>query len=219
MTPAGTHTWSTIHTEVQYTTMSQGNPKGSLLEKQAGCVHSDKHAHSPCWRKFHPRIWSGYQTLCCRRLQCIHGVCGQVRQNGQQLWNCLQNMEVDQETVFSPNRHDHSKRISYKQVVVAKWCTKISVKFSFVNWLSIHKRKMWQLVAFQGTDQVQLRPSSWLEVKHSEHWPSKGKIWRCCMCSLHKQTWSMLYFCWKCDDGLCIVNCFEKWHTRLNLSN
>ena len=117
MTPAGTHTWSTIHTEVQYTTMSQGNPKGSLLEKQAGCVHSDKHAHSPCWRKFHPRIWSGYQTLCCRRLQCIHGVCGQVRQNGQQLWNCLQNMEVDQKTIFSPNRHDHSQRISNTQVV------------------------------------------------------------------------------------------------------
>jgi len=27
--------------------------------------------------------------------------------------NCPQNMEVDQETVFSCNRHDHSKRISY----------------------------------------------------------------------------------------------------------
>jgi hypothetical protein len=26
-------------------------------------------------------------------------------------------MEVDQETVFSPDRHDHSKRTSYTQVV------------------------------------------------------------------------------------------------------
>ena len=75
-------------------------PKEHLLERQAGCVHSDKHACSPCWRKFHPWIWPGYQTSCCGRLQCIHGVCGQVRQNGQQLWNCPQSMEVDQETVF-----------------------------------------------------------------------------------------------------------------------
>jgi len=50
------------------------------------------------------------------------GVCGQVRQNGQQLWNCPQNMEVDQETVFSPNRHDHSKRISKSSVVCVR-CT------------------------------------------------------------------------------------------------
>jgi len=27
--------------------MSQGNPKGCSLERQAGCVHSDKHARSP----------------------------------------------------------------------------------------------------------------------------------------------------------------------------
>ena len=96
---------------------SQGNPKGCSLERQAGCVHSDKHARSPYWRKFHPRIWPGYQTSCCRRLQCVHEVCGQVRQNGQQLWNCPQNMEVDQKTVFSPNRHDNSQRISNTQVV------------------------------------------------------------------------------------------------------
>jgi len=80
--------------------MSQGNPKGCSLERQAGWVHSVKHACSPCWRKFHSRIWPGYQTSCCRRLQCLHGVCGKVRQNGQQLWNCPQNMEVDQESVF-----------------------------------------------------------------------------------------------------------------------
>ena len=27
---------------------SQGNPKGRSLERQSGCVHSDKHARSPC---------------------------------------------------------------------------------------------------------------------------------------------------------------------------
>ena len=85
-------------------------------------VYIVKHARSPCCRKFHPRIWPGYQTSCCRRLQCLHEVCGQVRQNGQQLWNCPQNVEVDQETVFSPNRHDHSKRISKSSVVCVR-CT------------------------------------------------------------------------------------------------
>jgi hypothetical protein len=55
---------------------------------------------------------------------------------------------------------------------------------NFGKWLSIHKRKMWQLVAFQGADQVQMR---------------------CRVCSLHKQTWSTLYFCRKWDVGLCVA--------------
>jgi len=45
-----------------------------------------------------------------------------------------------------------------------------------------------------------------LEVQHSQHWPSKGKQWQCRVCSLHKQTRSTLYFCRKCDVGLCVVN-------------
>ena len=49
---------------------------------------------------------------------------------------------------------------------------------------------------------------SQLEVKHSQHWPAKGKQRWCCVCSPQKQTWSTLYFCRKCDVGLCIVNCF-----------
>ena len=56
-----------------------------------------------------------------------------------------------------------------------------------------------------------------LEVKHSQHWPSKGKQRRCRVCSLKKQTRTTLYFCNKCDVGLCVVNCFEKWHTQVNL--
>jgi hypothetical protein len=60
---------------------------------------------------------------------------------------------------------------------------------------------------------------SQLEVKHSQHWPSKGKPQRCRVCPLHKKT-STLYFCRKCDVGLCVVDCFEKWHTcELQLLN
>ena len=57
-----------------------------------------------------------------------------------------------------------------------------------------------------------------LEVKHSQHWRSKGKQRRCHVCSLQKETKTTLYFCRKCDAGLCVVNCFEKWHTHVNLS-
>ena len=30
-------------------------------------------------------------------------------------------------------------------------------------------------------------------------------------------TGNTLYFCAKCDVGLCIVECFERWHTRVNV--
>jgi len=56
-----------------------------------------------------------------------------------------------------------------------------------------------------------------LEVRHSQHWPYKGKRRRCRVCSLAKQIQYTWYFCRKCDVGLCIGNCFEKWHTRVNV--
>ena len=37
------------------------------------------------------------------------------------------------------------------------------------------------------------------------------------MCSLKKQAQSTLYFCGKRNVCLCIANCFEKWHTLVNL--
>jgi len=78
-------------------------------------------------------------------------------------------------------------------------------------------------VTASGTSRGRPSPNesqlSRLEVKHSQHWPSKGKQRRCRMCSLQKQTQSKLYFCRKCDVGLCVVNCFEKWHTHVNLSH
>ena len=57
-----------------------------------------------------------------------------------------------------------------------------------------------------------------LEVKHSQHWPAKGKRRRCRVCSLRKQTATTHYYCKKCDVGLCIEECFEMWHTRLDFS-
>jgi len=77
-------------------------------------------------------------------------------------------------------------------------------------------------VRASGTSQGRPSPAasqhSRLELKHSQHWPSKGKQRRCHMCSLRKQTRRTLYFCKKCDVGLCIVNCFKKWHSSVNLS-
>jgi len=55
-----------------------------------------------------------------------------------------------------------------------------------------------------------------LEVKHSQHWPSKGKC-RCRVCAMKNERGSTLYFCAKCDVGLCIVDCFERWHMRVNV--
>lgn len=53
-----------------------------------------------------------------------------------------------------------------------------------------------------------------LEMKHSKHWPAKGKgIRRCRMCSVGQKLKRTLYYCQKCDVGLCIVDCFAKWHT------
>ena len=90
-----------------------------------------------------------------------------------------------------------------------------------VRQLIIHSQE--ENVTGSGTPRGRPSPTvsqlSQLEVKHSQHWPSKGKRQWCRVCSLQKQTWSMLYFCRKCYVGLYIVNCFEKWHTGVNLSH
>jgi hypothetical protein len=72
-------------------------------------------------------------------------------------------------------------------------------------------------VTVRGVSRGRLSPSasqlSSLEVKHSQHWPSKGKQSRCSVCSLKKNTRSTLYYFKKGDVGLCILDCFEKRHT------
>jgi hypothetical protein len=57
-----------------------------------------------------------------------------------------------------------------------------------------------------------------LEVKHSQCCPSKGKQRRCRVCSLNKKTRSTLFYCKKCDVGLRVMDCFEKWHTRARVN-
>ena len=56
-----------------------------------------------------------------------------------------------------------------------------------------------------------------LEVKYSQHWPSDGKERHCCVCTMKNKRGSTLYFCANCDVGLCIVDCFERWRTRVNV--
>ena len=56
-----------------------------------------------------------------------------------------------------------------------------------------------------------------LEVKHSSHWPEKGKERRCRVCQMNNKSKKSVYFCKKCDCGLCVVPCFELWHTKTKL--
>jgi hypothetical protein len=56
-----------------------------------------------------------------------------------------------------------------------------------------------------------------LEVKHLMHWPENGKECRCWVCQLNKKKQRKLDFCKKCDCGLCIVPCFELWHTKTKI--
>jgi hypothetical protein len=76
-------------------------------------------------------------------------------------------------------------------------------------------------VAVSGVYRGRPSPSgaqlSRLEVKHSQHWPTKGKQRRCRVCSLNKKTRITLYSCKKCDVGLCVVDCFQKWHTSVRV--
>ncbi|PNF28714.1 hypothetical protein B7P43_G07871 [Cryptotermes secundus] len=65
-----------------------------------------------------------------------------------------------------------------------------------------------------------------LEVKHSQHWPTKEKqrplanqreTETSCF-SLHKKSRSMLFYCKKGDVALCDVGCFKKCHERQSVS-
>jgi hypothetical protein len=85
-------------------------------------------------------------------------------------------MEVDQETVFSPNRHDNSKHISHAQIM---WRQNDAQNFReiLVSEFIIHSKE--ENVTATGTSRG--RPSSTasqlcrLEGKHFQHWPAKGK--------------------------------------------
>jgi hypothetical protein len=55
-----------------------------------------------------------------------------------------------------------------------------------------------------------------LEVKHSTHWPGKGKERRY-RCQMNKKTKKTVYFYKICDCGLCVVQCFEVWHSKTKI--
>jgi len=78
-----------------------------------------------------------------------------------------------------------------------------------------------QNVTSSGVARARPSPSvsqiSCLEVEHSQHWSSKGKQRRCRVCAMKNKRGSTLYFCAKCDVGLCIVDCFQRWHTQVNV--
>ena len=129
-------------------------------------------------------------------------------------------MEVNQKTIFSPNRHDHSQCISNTQVV---WWQNDAQNFReiLVRELIIHSQEE-NLTASgisRGRPSATASQLSRLEVKHSQHWPARGTWRRCRVCLLQTQTRTTLYFCRKCDVGLCIVDCFEIWHTHVDLSH
>jgi len=56
-----------------------------------------------------------------------------------------------------------------------------------------------------------------LESHHNKHWPAKSSthLW-CHLCS-RGQRKRTVYKCTRCDVGLCMVPCFEEYHTKVNL--
>ena len=68
-------------------------------------------------------------------------------------------MELDQETAFSPNRHDHSESISYTQVMWQQNDAQIFREI-LVRELIIHSQEGNLTVSLYGADQAQLRPNS-----------------------------------------------------------
>jgi hypothetical protein len=57
-----------------------------------------------------------------------------------------------------------------------------------------------------------------LENRHHKHWPAKpSNQLRCGLCSSRGQRNGTVYKCARCDVGLCVVHCFEEYHTKVNL--
>jgi len=57
-----------------------------------------------------------------------------------------------------------------------------------------------------------------LESRHNKHWPAKSSTHlRYRLCSSRGQRKRTVYKCARCDMGLCVVPCFEEYHTKVNL--
>jgi len=58
----------------------------------------------------------------------------------------------------------------------------------------------------------------WLKSHHNKHWPAKSSTHlQCRLCSSCSQRKRTVYKCARCDMGLCVVPCFEEYHTKVNL--
>ena len=97
--------------------MSQGNRKGHSLARQAGCILSDKHARSPVEGNF---TQESSQAIKSRVVEDYNAYVESVDKSDRMVnsygiarrtWKCAKKL------FFSPNRHNHSKRISYTQVM------------------------------------------------------------------------------------------------------
>ena len=56
-----------------------------------------------------------------------------------------------------------------------------------------------------------------LKSRHNKHWPVKSTQLRYRLCSSCGQRKRTVYKCARCDVGLCVVPCFEEYHTKVNL--
>src|SRR5215510_5879831 len=57
-----------------------------------------------------------------------------------------------------------------------------------------------------------------LESRYNKHWQAKSSTkLHCRLCSSRGQRKGTMYKCARCDVGLCVVPCFEEYHTKVNL--
>jgi hypothetical protein len=58
-----------------------------------------------------------------------------------------------------------------------------------------------------------------MDKHHNKHCPGRNpKQQHCCMCSVRRVTWTVIFKCVKCDVVLCVDwSCFEDYHTKKQL--
>jgi hypothetical protein len=73
-----------------------------------------------------------------------------------------------------------------------------------------HKENM-KWMTFQGVESASQRLLSWPEVEHPLHCMAKRTTSDMSNEAPNQKT---VYYCKKCDCGLCTVSCFKLWHTK-----
>jgi hypothetical protein len=130
-------------------------------------------------------------------------------------WQCRISINI---IVSPPSRHDYSQCLFIAQFMWLKNDTKNSrnpcAKFD----CTITRGEYHGQWRFTREDKFIWGPTESTRGETFQHWPFKGKQKRCRMCSLNKKTRSTPLYRKKCDVGLYVVNCFEKWHTHARQS-